>query len=41
MDTCQNTTVERLESEDVADLKKDLLSEFSDMSDVQVRKVVG
>ncbi|XP_031435020.1 kinesin-like protein KIF20B isoform X1 [Clupea harengus] len=40
MDTCQNTTVERLESEDVADLKKDLLSEFSDMSDVQNSRIV-
>ncbi|XP_048126123.1 kinesin-like protein KIF20B [Alosa alosa] len=35
MDTCMNTKMERLESEDVADLKKDLLSEFSDMSDGQ------
>ncbi|XP_076142338.1 kinesin-like protein KIF20B isoform X2 [Alosa pseudoharengus] len=35
MDTCMNTKMERLESEDVADLRKDLLSEFSDMSDGQ------
>ncbi|XP_041920718.1 kinesin-like protein KIF20B isoform X2 [Alosa sapidissima] len=35
MDTCMNTKMERLESEDVADLRKDLLSEFSVMSDGQ------
>lgn len=38
MDTCVNTKMERLESDDVADLRKDLLSEFSDMSECQVRK---
>lgn len=41
MDTCLNTKVERLESEDVADLRKDLLLEFSDMSECQVRKAAG
>ncbi|XP_062375903.1 kinesin-like protein KIF20B isoform X2 [Sardina pilchardus] len=39
MDTCMNTKVERLESEDVADLKKDLLSEFSDVSENSANEV--